>query len=80
MSRAAKALSDSAQQSCEAAKACRMPRHVTITTRAASASQMARPSALCGTSPARARTACRHWLAAVAGLPTRSVWKTAPVQ
>ena len=32
MSRAAKALSDSAKQSCPAAKACRMPRHAATTT------------------------------------------------
>jgi hypothetical protein len=80
MSRAAKALSDSAQQSCRAASARRMPWHATITTRADSASQAAWPGRVCGSSPARARTAWMHWLAAWAESPIRPVWKTAVVQ
>jgi len=80
MSSAAKALSDSARQSCEAARACRMPRHATITTRADSASQAAAPGRVWGSSPARARTAWMLWLVAVAEPPIRPVWKTAAVQ
>ena len=80
MSRAAKALSDSAQQSCPAATACCMPRHATITTKADSASQTAMPSVVCRSSPARARTAWMLWLVAVAEPPIRPVWKTAAVQ
>jgi hypothetical protein len=80
MSRAAKALSDSARQSCEAASAYRMPRHAATTTMADSISQAAAPARVFGSSPARARTAWMLWLPAVAGPPIRPVWKTMAVQ
>ena len=80
MSRAANALSDSARPSRQAASACRMPRHAATTTMAESISQAAAPGRVCGSSPARARTAAMFWLAAVAGPPIRLVWNTVAVQ
>src|SRR5215467_9973137 len=62
ISKVAKALSDSAQQSCDAANAYRIPRQASMTATADSASQAAVPSAVCGPRPARASAAWMHWL------------------
>ena len=57
ISRAAKAFSDRARQSPEAASARRIPRQATVATTADTTSQVATPASVCGPSPARARTA-----------------------
>jgi hypothetical protein len=57
-----------------------MPRQATATTTAESISQAAMPGTVCGSSPARARTATMDWLAGVAGPPIRPVWKTTVLQ
>jgi hypothetical protein len=80
MSRAVKAVRTSARQSWSAARARRMPRQATTTTTADNVSQAATPAGVCGSSPARARTATMDWLAAVAGPPIRPVWKTTALQ
>jgi hypothetical protein len=57
-----------------------MPRQAMATTTAESISQAAMPGTVCGSSPARARTATMDWLAGVAGPPIRPVWKTTVLQ
>lgn len=63
-------MSDSAQQSCEAARACRIPRHAAARMMADSAAHAAVAAVVRGPSPARASTTWRLWLPADPGEPS----------